>query len=141
MSTNKATKLLKDYSKNNYNAYKTLVENGYSEETAKKQSKVILERARKAVDNKLELNNKDIKEASDDVFTLLGYDSKDIINELKKVVEQDRDFTNKLKAMKPLLDALNYRLDDDNNQKAPSVNITVEEVKTSNDVIDIETDS
>ena len=138
MDTNKATKLLKDYRLNNFNAKKTLLDNGYSEQTANKQAKVIMERAKRVVDTKLDLDTKDVKEASDDVLSLLGFNSDDVITELKKVIEQDRDFTNKLKAMKPLLDALNYRLDDDNNQKAPSVNITVEEVKTGIKDIEVE---
>lgn len=130
MSPTKATKLLKDYRENNFNAYKTLMQNGYSEETALKQGKRTIEAAQKIVNEKLQLNNTDIKATAQDVFTLVGMSSEDVINELKKVVEQDRDFTNKLKAMKPLLDALNYRLDDDNVQKAPSVNITVEKLNT-----------
>ena len=132
MSTTKATKILKDYHANNFNAYKTLIENGYSEETANKQSKRTIEAAQKLVNKKLELTNTDIKETATDVFQLVGMSRQDVIDELTKVLQQDRDFTNKLKAMKPLLDALNYRLDDENVQKAPSVNITVEKVQTNN---------
>ena len=138
MSTTKATKLLKDYRLNNFNAKKTLLDNGYSEETALKQGKRTIEVAQKVVNDKLQLNKTDIKETAQDVFELVGLSREDVILELTKVLQQDRDFTNKLKAMKPLLDALNYRLDDDNNQKAPSVNITVEEVKTGIKDIEVE---
>ena len=132
MSPTKASKLLSDYNKNNFNAYKTLKENGYSEKTAKAVAKRTLNTAHETVNRSLQLDNKDIKETSKTVFDIVGISPEDTIKELVKVLQQDRDFTNKLKAMKPLLDALNYHLEDDNNQKAPSVNITVEKVDTGN---------
>ena len=126
MSPTKASKLLSDYSKNNFNAYKTLIENGYSEKTAKAVAKRTLATADKVVKDKLQLTNNDVKETAKSVFDIVGISQEETIMELVKVLKQDRDFTNKLKAMKPLLDALNYKLDDDNTQKAPSVSLTIE---------------
>ena len=38
MNPTKASKILSDYARNNFNAYKTLVENGYSKKTALKHA-------------------------------------------------------------------------------------------------------
>lgn len=125
---------MKDYAKNNYNAKKTLLENGYSENTANKIPGVILESARKRVNESLYDNQeKSIKETSKDVFELIGITREDIIKELKTVILQDKDFTNKLKAMKPLLDSMDYRLDSDSTQKTPTVSLTL----SNNDVIEV----
>jgi len=140
MPPSKAVKLMKDYRANNFNATKTLLDNGYKESTAQKEQYKTMERANKVVKAMLPIDKDNtIQETSQDVLALIGYTREDVIKELIKVVNQDRDLTNKLKAMKPLLDAINYRLEDDNTQKTPSVNITVERVETnaSGDVIDV----
>ena len=128
MPTNKAIKLLKDYKANNFNAKKTLMDNGYTEQSATKASRTILNRADKAVKATLPIDTNSLQETATDVFTLLGYDRNDVVKMLKDVVEQNRDFTNKLKAMKPLLDALNYRLDDNEQGTMPQVNIKLDNV-------------
>ena len=140
MPPNKAVKLMKDYQANNFNAKKTLLENGYSEKTASKMQHEIMKRAEKRVKGMLPIDeNKSLKETSNDVLALLGYTKDDVIKELLKVIQQDRDFTNKLKAMQPLLRSLNYNIDDTEQQKTPAVNITVEKLNTDNSGIrDIE---
>jgi hypothetical protein len=127
MSPTKASKLLTDYSKNNFNAYKTLIENGYSEKTAKAVAKRTLNTAHNVVNDKLQLSSNDVKETAQSVFDIVGMSKQDVIKELVKVLQQDRDFTNKLRAMSPLLKALNYNLDDSETNTAPQLNITVRE--------------
>ena len=131
MPPSKAVKLLKDYQANNFNATKTLKDNGYKDSTANKEQYKTMARAQKVVKSMLPIGeDRDLKETSQDVLALIGYTREDVIKELLKVINQDKDLTNKLKAMSPLLKAINYNLDDSEQTTAPTVNITVEKVNT-----------
>jgi hypothetical protein len=52
-----------------------------------------------------------------------------VLKELKKVIEQDRDFTNKLKALAPALQQVGINLTTEEQQAAPKVSITVEKLE------------
>jgi hypothetical protein len=132
MAPTKATKILKEYRDNNYNAKKTLINNGYSETTATKNAGRTIETAHDTVKKSLDMPKDTSIEEVTDVLDIVGFTRDDVVKELVKVIKQDRDNTNKLKAMKPLLDTINYHLEDDNMQKSPTVSLTIEEatVKT-----------
>ena len=129
ISPTKATKLLKDYRENNFNAKKTLIQNGYSEKTAIKNAGRTLETANQAVKRALKLPDDTDIEQTSGVLDIVGFTREDVIKELIKVINQDRDLTNKLKAMKPLLDSINYHLEDDKQLSQPSVNITIDKIE------------
>lgn len=130
MSPKKAIKILSDYNKNGFNAYKTLIENGYTEMTAMKASKGVLQTAQKAIEQKMDIKGDSPKEVSGSVLGLLGITREDIIKELLKVIEQDRDYTNKLKAMSPVLREIGINLDNEEQKSNVAVlNITTREPK------------
>lgn len=131
MSPSKASKLLKEYELNNHNAYKTLIENGYSKNTAKAEGGKVIERARRVVTEKLNLKPDTKENTARTVLEILGYNENDVLKELKKVIEQDRDFTNKLKALKPALRDVGINLEDEESgNKVAVLNIGVKEVDT-----------
>lgn len=138
MHPKKATKLMQDYAKNNFNGYKTLISNGYSPSTANTRPGEILGKAEEVVKKSLKLDTTDIKETSKTVLDIVGIDKEEVIKEYLKVVLQDRDLTNKLKAMTPLLKELSIRLDDVETKTAPSINITVKEKSKPDDINSIE---
>jgi hypothetical protein len=136
MPKEKAVKIMKDYAKNNFNAYKTLKENGYSESTANKQPSYPINNAKKVVANALDLDpNRSVKDVSSDVFALIGISREDIIKELVKVIKQDKDLTNKLKALTPALKHLNYDITNSEDTVKPQpITITLEETVKTIDV-------
>ena len=135
---NKATKLLSDYAKNNYNAYKTLLENGYSETTAKAQAKKILNSATNRVASQLQLDTRDTKEVAKKSYEIVGLQPEDIAEKLKEIATS-KDYTNALKILSVLAKDIGLNITDNEQQKAPAVNITVEKLNTDNSGIrDIE---
>lgn len=133
MNPTKATKLLRDYQKNNFNAKKTLIENGYSEKTATQNAKKTLAVANRVIKEQLNLDEDTTPKESSSVLDIIGFTKEEVVQELVKVIKQDRDLSSKLKAIKPMLDSIDYRLDEDTSQKTPSVNITLQE----NEVIEV----
>lgn len=128
-----------DYAKNNYNAGKTLRENGYKESVALAKSGQVLGTAERIVRENLNLDTKDMKETSQTLLDIVGVSREDVLKEYLKVILQDRDLTNKLKAMSPLLKELSIRLDDVETKITPSINITVKEKDKTPNIKDIET--
>lgn len=122
---------MKRYAQNNYNAYQTLLDMGYAETTARAEAKDVLTRANRVVNERMGTEITDPKDNARNVLELLGYSVEDVVNELKKVIEQDKDFTNKLKAMSPALRHVGLQLDDTEKQVAPQLNVTVERVENT----------
>jgi hypothetical protein len=132
MHPNKASKLLSDYALNNFNAKKTLIENGYSETTADKESKTILERANRVVKDKLQLNQTNtIQETAKTSLDILGIDRERVVKQLEKIAFNDRDYTNAIKILSVLAKDIGINLTDTEQQKTPPVNIIVERVETT----------
>ena len=130
MSPTKATKILHDYHTNNNNAYKTLKNNGYSETTAKAKAKDVLDVARKTINRHLQLEETDNKEIARKSFEILGLTAENVAEKLKEIATS-KDYTNALKVLSILARDIGINLTDAE-QKAPSVNITVEKVDTGN---------
>ena len=125
---NKATKLLADYEKNNYNAYKTLIENGYAETTAKKASRRMLSGATKAVARSIaqskELSTSEIRSS----LEILGVSREDVVEQLNKIAFNQRDYGNALKVLGILAKDIGISLETSENMVKPVINIGVERV-------------
>jgi hypothetical protein len=91
------------------------------------------------VKKSLKLDTNDIQETSRTVLDIVGINKDDVIKEYLKVILQDRDLTNKLKAMTPLLRELSIRLDEVEVKTTPSINITVKEKDKPSEANVIET--
>lgn len=129
MTPTKASKLLSDYAKNNFNGYKTLKQNGYSEKTALAKSKEVLDRATRVVNERLQLQTTDTKEVAMKSYEIVGITKEEIAEKLKEIATS-KDYTNALKVLSVLSKDLGISFTEDNASNVPSVNITVEEVKT-----------
>lgn len=126
----KATNIVRDYKKNNYNARKTVLENGYSESYANSVATKVIDRAYKTVAT--EIANSDAPRLSAQAFTLLSDD--DIRGYYLDIIKQDKDLSTKLKALIPLLKEKGVMFDNDNPTMKPTLNLTM--IKNSGDNMD-----
>ena len=131
MSPTKASKLLGDYAKNNYNAYKTLIENGYSEKTARKNAGRTIQTANDVVKSSLEIQTDSKEETAKSVLDIVGITREEVLNQLKTIALNERDYTSAIKVLSVFSKELGVQLDDTEQNKAPSVNITVEKVEAN----------
>jgi hypothetical protein len=128
MNVDKARKILSDYAKNNYNAKKTLLENGYSEMTAAKVSGDIIKRATRAVSYDVahkplgEISRSETKRA----IEILGLTDGEVANTLKKIATNDRDYASALKVLAVLAKEIGVNLTTEETKTQPLLNITVE---------------
>lgn len=135
----KATKIINQYTKNNFNAYKTLKELGYSEHTSKTAGKKIIKSAQKVIlkdkQEQLETTELSTRKQVKNSLEILGISEMEVKEQLKKILFSE-DFTNSLKILNAISKDIGLHLTDDNNQKTPpSVSITLE--NNSNDVIEV----
>lgn len=126
MPLEKAKHIIKEYKKAGFNATKGLVNAGYKESTATKQSKavinsalnkVITEETKEVVNSSISPRNK--------LLQLVKITEDQLMNEYMKIVLQDKDFTNKLKAMLPLLKTQGIVWEDNQTTVNPTLNLTV----------------
>ena len=87
------------------------------------------ELSRKHIDKELkeELKEGKPQPLARDVFTRVGMSRESVVNELVKVMKQDKDFNNKLKALSPLLKILELSPDSETTTNAPTLNVTVKQ--------------
>jgi transposase len=131
MSIDKAVKLINDYKKNNFNAYKTLIQNGYSDSVALKQAKRTIDVAKDKIDSALQLEHKSIRETSEivsDLYSVVGLSREDVLKEYQSIINQNINLAVKLRALEPLIRQEGIKWDEKEEQKAPSVVIKVDEV-------------
>jgi hypothetical protein len=130
MPLDKAMKLLDDYKRNNFNGYKTLIQNGYSDNHALKQARLTLNVAKERIQQALEIegSTKEIAERASDLYSIVGLTRDDIIKEYQSIVKQNINIAVKLRALEPLLRQEGIKWDEKEEQKAPSVVIKVDEV-------------
>jgi hypothetical protein len=121
MPIEKATNIIRDYKSNNYNAKKTVMNNGYSESYARSLATKVVDNAYKTLAK--EIINSDTPRATALSFT--GLDASIVRDEYIKVIMQNKDLTNKLKALVPLLRELGVVFDDEKVQVKPTVNLTM----------------
>lgn len=117
MPVEKAKKVLKAYKDHNYNAMEALTSVGYSGVTADKMSARTIDTAVntliKAGDHK-------------SIYEFVGIDRGSLANEYKKVIEQDKNYPAKLRAMEPLLKLEGIVWSEEKNTTTvPILNVTV----------------
>jgi len=134
MDKQKAFKIIESYKRNNYNGYKTLIDCGYKETTARKKSKDTIEVATKVylsalaseVGSPTQSSEVSTRSNVGSILDRVGITSEDLLSEFKSVVMQNRDLTNKLKAMSPLLKELSINLDNsESTQSIPTLNVSI----------------
>jgi len=137
MSIDKAVKIINDYKKNNFNAYKTLIQNGYSESSALTQAKRTIDVAKNKIDTALQLENKNIRETSEivsDLYSVVGLSREDVLKEYQSIINQNINLAVKLRALEPLIRQEGIKWDDKEESKAPQVVIKVDEVHNHTDI-------
>jgi len=132
MHPSKASKLMRDYAKNGFNAKKTLLENGYSEMTADKDAKNTIRRAERVVKEQLQLD-KDLttKETAQTSLDILGVTREEVAEQLKEIAFNKKDYGNALKVLAMLARDMNLDLLSEEKQVAPQLNVTVERVENT----------
>lgn len=133
LTLEKAQRNIKALRENNFNATKTLIENGYSKETATKASKRILNSSiRKVAKEQV----KTLATTDNPLQALLGIirmSEGELTDEYAKIIKQDKDLSTKLKAMTPLLNKLGFKWDENQTKvNVPILNITTEQVVPEN---------
>ena len=118
MPLEKAKKVLGAYKDSNYNAMQALTSVGYSSETADKQSARTIDTA---VNTIARSNDKDA------IFEYLGITENDIAKEYLKVINQDKNYPAKLRALEPLLKKKGIQWDEQKINMNPTLNLTVKE--------------
>lgn len=122
----KAKRVLKSFRENNFNATKALKEVGYSSEYARTGSKNAINSSIKAV-AKAEM--KEIVNSRSPINKLLeivGMNEGELINEYMFIIKQNKDLTNKLKALQPLLATQGIKWNEEQVKIAtPALNITM----------------
>ena len=120
MPVEKAKDVLKAYKDNNYNAVKALESVGYGSTTANKSSARTIDRA---VASLAQVSG------DDDIFKYLGITEDDIAKEYMKVVNQDKNYPAKLRALEPLLKKKGIQWDEQKVNMNPTLNLTVKEIE------------
>ena len=136
MPLDKAIKLMDDYRKNNFNGYKTLIQNGYSDNHALKQARLTLNVAKERIQQALQIegDTKEIAERASDLYSIVGLTREDIIKEYQSIVKQNINIAVKLRALEPLLRQEGIKWDEKETQQAPSVVIKVDEIHNHTDI-------
>lgn len=127
MPIEKARDIVREYKKTNYNASEALQNVGYAESTANHQSKVTINSAIKTV---IKNDMEAIVNSGNPMQTMFDYlhlTAEDVAQEFLKIIKQDKDMTNKLKALQPLLATQGIKWNDDNKQSAPALHLTVKQ--------------
>lgn len=134
----KAKKIIASYNRNGMNASKALEEIGYKRSTATKKSKEILDRAMQVA---LSHDVEEVVESSmsprNKMLAMLGITKEDVFTEYLKIVLQDKDFTNKLKALQPLLATQGIKWNEEQQNISPTLNLTVKSNNIDNPVKNI----
>lgn len=140
MQLDKAIKILSDYKQNNFNAFKTLMQNGYSEVHALKQAKLTIDRAKDRIQQALEIkgDKSDVIEKASNLYSVVGLTREDIIKEYQSIVKQNINIAVKLRALEPLLRQEGIKWDEKETQQAPQVVIKVDEVHNHPQIDDID---
>jgi hypothetical protein len=136
----KARKVLKEYRESNFNASKALVKAGYTESMATKQSKVTINSALKKV---IEHDMQEIVNSSspkDKLLQFVGMTADDLSQEYLYIIKQNKDLTNKLKALQPLLATQGIKWNEEQTTVNPTLNLTVSSNKLDNSVKDVAQD-
>lgn len=134
MPVERAAKLMSDYAKNNFNMYKTLIENGYSEHVANKQAGRTMNRAKEIVQDRLAISNdktiNEVAETTRTLYEVVGIQRETVLERYKGLIMQETHPNVALRALEPLLAQENVTWTEKQGSNAPQVAITIEEVHT-----------
>lgn len=137
ISLQKAIKIMSDYEKSNYNAFKTLIDNGYSEQYAKANARYTIDACSDRIRQSLQLDDvKDNKDVAKTLYEVIGLSKEDVLNELVKIIKQDLNYAVKLRALEPFVRQEGIKWDEKETQQAPSVAITIENTEKDNKYIE-----
>lgn len=126
--------------------YKAMLKAGYKQSTANDRPE-LYEKAKLAVAEVKARNFIEAREAhrshkspefkagipqpeASDLFTKIGMSREMIVNELVKVLKQDKDLNNKLKALTPFLQETGVTITGEQQQSAPVLNVSVTKTMT-----------
>lgn len=123
MPVEKAKKVLRRYKENNYDAKQTLTDVGYSSTTATKQAARTID---VAVNTLARANERDA------LLEFAGLTKEDLAKEYKSVIEQNKNYPAKLRAMEPLLKMQGITWNEEKNTTTvPILNVTVSKNDTA----------
>lgn len=141
ISLPKAIKIMKDYKRNNFNAYKTLIENGYSDQYAQGNSRYTIQACSDRIKDSLAITdnstNREVSETVTDLYSIIGLSKEEVLQELAKIIKQDINLAVKLRAMEPFVRLQGIKWDEKETQQAQSVSIVLKEVPKTIEAIDI----
>jgi hypothetical protein len=122
MPLEKAKTILKAYKDSNYKASQALPPLGYSGNNVRANSGQIIDTATRAVASSGD---------KDAILEFLGMTSRDVSREFKKIIEQDKNYPAKLRALEPLLKKQGIQWEEQKINMNPTLNLTVKEVAPS----------
>ncbi len=129
------------------NITQSAIKAGFAPQYADKEGKLILNRAIKyhtqALLDKSSNNEITSEEAKKDLCDLLGLTSDNVMNRLKDIALQDRDYSSALKVLAPVSKSIGYDMSTEDNKEVtqPVLNIGViqtQEGKTTPNIKDID---
>lgn len=137
MPLQKAEKVIGNWKKNNFNATKALKESGYSISMATKQQNKPIASALKVL-AKEQLKRLDKGESPRNILDVVNMSEGDVIGNYRMIIEQNKDLTNKLKALQPLLAQLGIKWSEETTKvTVPVLNISMETPSTETVAKDI----
>jgi len=129
----KAIKIMQDYKRFKYNAYKTLINNGYTVKYALANARYTIEASSDKVKQSLlidqkDQNSKEISTLTEGLYEAIGLSKQEVLNELVKIIKQDINLAVKLRALEPFIAQEGIKWDQKETIQAPQVAITVKEM-------------
>jgi len=129
----KAIKIMQDYKRFKYNAYKTLINNGYTIKYALANARYTIEASSDKVKQSLlidqkDQNSKEISTLTEGLYEAIGLSKQEVLQELVKIIKQDINLAVKLRALEPFIAQEGIKWDQKETIQAPSVAITVKEM-------------
>jgi len=142
----KAIKIMQDYKRFKYNAYKTLINNGYTVKYALANARYTIEASSDKVKQSYTIeassdkvkqsllidqkdqNSKEISTLTEGLYEAIGLSKQEVLNELVKIIKQDINLAVKLRALEPFIAQEGIKWDQKETIQAPQVAITVKEM-------------
>lgn len=123
----KAHAIARELKENGYNQKKALLSVGYSKGTAEGRSGEVVNTAFRTIarDNLERLEGKQLGKRT--ILEMTGMTEENVLAEYLYIAQQDKDLTNKLKALVPLLKHLGITWEDKATLVAPTLNLTVKQ--------------
>ena len=133
MEISKARAIIKEYRDNGFKQGKALEKIGYSKKTAQVASGKIINRALHRIIEEDRIALMESNNPKETLLQMVGVTPQQVIGEYMAIIRQDKDLTNKLKALQPLLKQLGITWEEKQQQSAPVLNLTVKEVSVNSE--------